>query len=120
MIDSGEFDDLVTKTYGRPYCFQQQDGCKSRGTHEITVPNEYPHDFEAETIPEVINGDVEGVSFAAWLKRSPLEWNGKEEGGNCLDLFWERNFYPSLEMIVDDLHSKGLLPAGKYTINIDW
>lgn len=120
MIDSGELDELISKTYGRPFCFQQQDGCKGRGTHQITVPTEYPYDFEAETIPEVINGDEEGVSFAAWLKRSPLEWSGKESGGNCLDLFWERNFYPSLDMVVNDLHSKGLLPAGEYTVNIDW
>lgn len=120
MIDSGEFDELVTKTYGRPFCFQQQDGCKSRGTEEITVPSLGPYDFEAQSIPEEINGEIEGVSFKAWLERSPSEWNGKEEDRSALDLFWERNFYPCIDMIVNDLHSKGLLAAGKYTINIDW
>lgn len=30
QIDVSDWDALVTKTYGRPYSFQQQDGCKER------------------------------------------------------------------------------------------
>lgn len=117
MIDVSDFDDLVTKTYGRTYSFQQQDGCKERGTVELTVPCDQ-NDFENDTVPEEINGDEMGVSFAAWLARDPKEWNGKER--NCIDLFWERNFYPTLESVANDLHAKGLLPAGEYVIDIDW
>ena len=36
------------------------------------------------------------------------------------ELWWERNFYPDVSMIINDLHSKGLLPAGDYSIDIDW
>ena len=39
MIELQDWDDLVEKTYGRPYSFQQQDDCKERGTHELTVPD---------------------------------------------------------------------------------
>ena len=29
-------------------------------------------------------------------------------------------FYPNFQMIANDLHEKGLLPAGEYSIDIDW
>jgi len=119
MIDSFEFDNLVKEVYGKPYCFQQQDGCKERGNHTITIPDGL-YDYESTLLPEVINGDEMGVSFAAWLARDPKEWNGKPEQAGSLSLFWERNFYPDVQMIANDLHSKGLIPAGDYTIEIDW
>jgi hypothetical protein len=121
MIDSSDWDDLVTKTYGKPYCFQQQDDCKSRGTENITVPCE-PEDYENDTIPEIVNGDKMGVSFKAWLERGPNQklTNKDDQESWSLDLWWERNFYPHVSMIINDLHAKGLLEAGSYTIDIDW
>lgn len=120
MIDVSEWDDLVTKTYGKPYNFQQQDDCKERGIHNLTVPSQRPYDYKNATVPEVINGREMGVSFSAWLARDPQEWNGKPEDSRYLDMFWERNFYPNVDMIANDLHARGLLPAGDYCINIDW
>ena len=35
-------------------------------------------------------------------------------------MFWERNFYPHVEMVMNDLHAKGLVEAGEYVIDIDW
>lgn len=119
VIEVSDWDDLVTKTYGRPYSFQQQDGCQSRGTCDITVPDG-ACDYENDTVPEEINGEDMGVSFAAWLARDTGEWNGDPDDAGSLDLFWERNFYPELQMVANDLHSKGLLPEGDYTIDIDW
>lgn len=126
-IDVQDFDKLVKETYGRPYMFQQQDGCKPRGVHKFTVPCENPEDYENETIPEKVNGYIRGVSFAAWLARDPKqplkfkdEWDETFDFSWRLDLCWERNFYPSLDMIVNDLHERGLLPAGKYQMVIDW
>lgn len=119
IIDVGDFDDLVEKTYGKPYNFQQQDDCKPRGTHHITVPDT-PYDFEKDTIPEEINGSEMGVSFAAWLARDPKEWNGAPGDKMFTEMFWQRNFYPNVQMIVNDLHAKGLFPAGEYVIEIDW
>ncbi len=119
VIRVWDWDELVIKTYGRPYNFQQQDGCKERQRFYITVPEE-AEDYENDTIPEKINGDEMGVSFAAWLSRDPKEWNGKANDVKFLDLFWNRNFYPNVQMIENDLHAKGLMPKGEYTIDIDW
>lgn len=120
MITCSDLDALVEKTYGRTYCFQQQDDCKDRGVENITVPVPNPYDFEATEIPEKINGDVMGVSFAAWLARDPDQGFADGSERNYLGMFWERNFYPSVDMVVNDLHQKGLLPAGDYAIKIDW
>lgn len=119
MIDVDALDSLVIKTYNKPYNFQQQDGCKDRQLVSITVPDK-ADDFENDTIPEVVNGSELGVSFAAWLARDPKEWQGSTSDANYVDMFWERNFYPDLQMLANDLHTKGLWPAGEYMINIDW
>ncbi len=122
QIDSFDFDELVRETYGRPYCFQQQDGCQSRGSVGIEVPSPWNQDFINDTIPEVVNGEKMGVSFKAWLERDPTkQLPGKDDNNShSLELFWHRNFYPDLHTIVNDLHEKGLIEAGEYEINIDW
>jgi len=129
MIDSDDLDDLIQETYNKPYCFQQQDGCKSRGTHTITVSKEdYNEDDDdyPDNIPFLINGEEMGVKFKTWLNTTPEDINKNNPesypksypGAN--NLFWERNFYPDIQHIVNDLCNKGLLEAGEYTINIDW
>lgn len=122
VISVQDWDDLVAETYKRPYSFQQQDGCKERGNFNITIPDG-AYDHENDTIPEEVNGDEMGVSFKAWLDRDPeqkldTEDNWEREYG--LELFWGRNFYPDVQMVANDLHSKGLIPAGEYVIEIDW
>lgn len=119
LIADGDWDSLVTNTYGKPYIFQQQDGCQDRGTVHLKVPDA-AYDFENDTLPEEINGEEMGVSFSAWLARDPKEWNGDPEDKNYVNMFWERNFYPELQTVANDLHAKGLLPAGEYVIEIDW
>jgi hypothetical protein len=122
VIDVSDWDELVEKTYGRPYSFQQQDGCKSRQHVGISVPSEYVDDFENDTVPEVVNHSEMGVSFKAWLERDPKQsLPGRDDKDNfSLVLWWERNFYPNVDMVINDLHSKGLLKAGEYEIDIDW
>ena len=120
MIDVQDWNGLVQETYGRTYNFQQQDGCKDRGTEQLRIPVEFPFDYENTTVPEVANAYEMGVSFKAWLERSPDKKLVKESGYDFTDLWWKRNFYPSVDMIANDLHAKGLLPAGKFLINIDW
>lgn len=115
-----DLDNLVIATYGKPYNFQQQDGCKERQRVRVTVPEEGGDGFENDTVPEIINGDEMGVSFAAWLARDPKEWNGAPEESRWVEMFWERNFYPDVQMVLNDLHEKGLIEAGNYTIDIDW
>lgn len=121
IIELQDWDNLVIETYNKPYSFQQQDGCKSRGTYDFELPNKWGIvDYENNTVPEVINGNDMGVSFKAWLERDPEEWNGKEDDKRFLDLFWDRNFYPDVSMIINDLYKKGLIEEGEYSINIDW
>jgi len=116
-IDSSDLDALVVATYGRPYCFQQ-DGCESCRTLQIQVPVPAPDDFENTSIPEVLNGSEQGVSFEAWLARDPTtfreEWEAWEN-----KLFWERSFFPSLDQILNDLHRRGLLDSGSYVLVIE-
>lgn len=121
VIELSEWDTLVEETYGRPYSFQQQDGCQSRGTVEITVPSE-ASDYERDSIPEEVNHETMGVSLKAWLARDPKQklTDPESQEAYCLQLWWERNFYPDIQMVANDLHAKGLLEAGEHTILIDW
>jgi len=125
LIDVQEWDKLVQDTYGKPYSFQQQNGCKDRGIQYLTVPSEVDYDDDYnDSIPEVVNHKEMGVKFAKWLERDPKQplkdEKGEREDQWGIDLWWERNFYPSPESVANDLHKKGLLEAGEYLINIDW
>ena len=122
IIDSFDLDALVLETYGKPYCFQQQDGCKPRGIEYISIPVKNPYDFKNNSLPFKINGDYMGVSFETWLNTTPEEINDKypEDYRGQNDLWWERNFYPNIDMIVNDLYNKGLIKEGEYLIEIDW
>lgn len=121
VIEVKEWDALVEKTYGRTYNLQQQDGCRNRGTIRLTVPDA-ENDYERESVPEKVNDETMGVSFKAWLARDPKQKlpSPDEQDGYCLRLWWERNFYPDVQMVANDLHAKGLLEAGTHTILIDW
>lgn len=124
VIDVSDWDQLVTETYGRPYSFQQQDDCKPRGREHLQAMSDpdLVYDFEAETVPEVVNGPKMGVSFAAWLARDPSQKIPSEGKFGCdfTDLWWDRNFYPTAESVAHDLVKRGLLEEGAYTIDIDW
>lgn len=121
VVDAQDWDKLVKKTYQRPYSFQQQDGCKPRGIFDLTVPNDESLDDEMnDSIPEVVNGNEMGVKFKAWLERDPNQLGGELKSDLDLKLFWQRNFYPDIYTIANDLYEKGLIEAGNYIINIDW
>lgn len=120
-IEVQDFDKLVVETYGRPYNFQQQNGCKPRGAVDATIPDQ-GDDYANDSIPERTNHECMGVSFAAWLARDPEQKlsNPDEQSDWELEMWWERNFYPDVSMVLNDLHEKGLIEAGEYIINIDW
>jgi hypothetical protein len=124
VIDSFDWDDLVRETYKKPYCFQQQDGCQSRGVVNITISKDdiEDYDFENDTLPFKINGNEMGVSFKGWLETSEEDINkdNPELYPNANKLFWSRNFYPALDVVANDLCKKGLIEPGDYVINIDW
>ena len=132
LISNSDWDNLVQSTYNRPYCFQQQEDCRDRGSYELTVPNYDFEDSGHDSIPEEVNGSVMCVKFNVWLSRDPNQFlnSSREDYGDesenlkmkkfHLELFWERNFYPELEMVANDLYEKGLLEAGEYLIDVDW
>ena len=119
VIEVRDWGKLVEETYGRPYSFQQQDGCKAREMFSLTVPSNDSDDEEMnDSIPEEVNGEQMGVKFKVWLERDPKIFSFDSDWENVL--FWERNFYPEIYIIANDLHKKGLIEAGEYSINIDW
>lgn len=121
MIEESDFSELVQSTYGKPYRFQQQSGCMDRGTFELKIPSEYTSEEEMyDEITEELNGELMGVKFEKWLERDPKQPVGEYTDQPFIDIFWERNFYPDIYTLVNDLHAKGLIEAGDYIINIDW
>lgn len=124
IIDVQDWDNLVQETYGKYYNFQQQDGCKPRGVVNITIPyTAYEEEEMNDSIPEEVNNeDYMGVKFDVWLARDIKQKlsNPKDQNDWSIELWWERNFYPNLQTVANDLHSKGLIEAGDYSINIDW
>lgn len=63
-----------------------------------------------------------GVKFKTWLDRDPkkLLKNKDDQNDFSLELFWDRNFYPDVQTVANDLHKKGLIEADDYIIDIDW
>lgn len=128
FIDVSDWDAFVQEVYDKPYNFQQQEGCRGRGVYRLDVPSDYGDDYEDSLeIPYEINGDEMGVKFEVWrdtpLKeiKTNLKNAMKDEYTNySLQCFYERNFYPCLGALVNDLHAKGLLPEGEYAIIVDW
>ena len=120
VIEVQDWDALVTEVYGRPYSFQQQDGCKSRGIFYLEVPYDDDDDDYEDDIPEEVNGIEMGVSFEVWKSRDPLAPVGSSHDQFDIKLFWYRNFYPSIFKVANDLLAKGKIEAGSYIIKIDW
>jgi len=86
----------------------------------LQIPVEDPEDFENDSVPEKVNHSEMGVSFQAWLDRDPKQLlvNRDDKLGLCL--WWDRNFYPNIDMIANDLYNRGLIESGNYLIDIDW
>lgn len=113
LIWESELSELVRETYGRPYRLQQQGDCMAQDSMlRATVPDDgwfsiddEPH-FE-EWKARDVNLQPEGV--ADWSEHS---WRR--------DLWWDRKFYPHYQVVLNDLHARGLLEAGDYVIHVYW
>ena len=116
VVSDTDFDALVEQTYGKKYCFQQQEGCRDRGQYSFSVPDKYAEDYENEEIEIRVNGEEMGVSFKAWLEQDENFFVDEFHDR----LFWYRNFYPSFEVVVNDLYEKGLIEAGEYLLDVAW
>lgn len=134
IIEQSDWNKFVENTYKRHYNFQQQEGCKERGIYTLTIPSKTTNDFSNDTLDDIVNGNKMGVSLKGWLEADPTkpvkykEYNQTTKEFEIkttseqymIKLWWSRNFYPSIEMIANDLYQKGLIEKGDYTINIDW
>ena len=120
VISVQDWNKLVQETYGRPYNFQQQEGCQDRGMRQFIVPELDQEADMADEISEREEDQEMGVKFQVWLIRDPkAPVNGKTQE-YIVNSWWERTFYPDLQTVANDLHEKGLIEAGDYSIEIDW
>ena len=61
VIQVQDWDKLVSDVYGKPYSFQQQNGCQPRGTFNLSIPSDDTLDDEMnDEIPEVSNPNYGG------------------------------------------------------------
>lgn len=121
VIDEYDWNQLVIKTYGKPYTFQQQEGCMANNTFfELSIPCEFTNDENMhEEIPEDINGENMGVKFKTWLARDPKQSVDGDDTGWMISLFWDRNFYPDIYTLANDMYEKGVIEKGEYLIKIE-
>jgi hypothetical protein len=122
-ISLRDWNSFIKEVYGKPYSFQQQEGCRSKGYFYIHIP-EFPpeekEDYGYEYDPATPEKSLQGVPLDVWLARDPnLPFNGQEYDIQ-LEFWWHRNFYPWIEELCDDLSKKNLLEPGDYAIIIDW
>ena len=84
------------------------------------VPD-FAKDFKSDEVPENLDKkDQTGVSFKAWLNRDPKMKLEKQKYDFELGMWWERNFYPNLQILANDLYKKGVIEADNYTINANY
>lgn len=122
VIDGYDWNRLVIKTYGKPYALQQQEGGMENNTFfELSIPCEFTNDENMhEEIPEDINGENMGVKFKTWLARDPKQPIKGDNTGWMINRFWDRNFYPDIYTLANDMYEKGVIEKGEYIIKIDW
>lgn len=122
-IEESEWSRFVSEVYKRPYSFQQQGGCMDRGIYTLIVPTDDLDDCNNQTAEECCEND-DGVAFIEWVNRDPELPVPSTDTLNrdkwYINLWWERNFYPNIDMVANDLYKKGLLEEGEYVIIIDW
>lgn len=123
-IDVQDWDNFITNTYWKTYSFQQQDWCKDRWMESFYASKTKWDSYNNDSIPFKVNWSIMGVSLDAWLKmdKETVRTNlpADEKKDYCIDLFFERNFYPHIEELANDLCKKWLLEEWEYAIEIDW
>jgi hypothetical protein len=112
LIWESDFSELVRKVYGRPYQFQQQEGCRGQETiYKFSVP------------AQPIGDHYQAVPMQQWLEATPpppAEPGKYDSARYTEELRWDREFYPEMEEVVNDLHQKGLIDPGEYALHIWW
>ncbi len=119
LINERDWSELVSAVYGRPYRFQQQEGCRDLGTYyRFTAPPPYTDDeYMNDEVQESLHSEKKGVKFKVWLGRNVAETFAKK---STMDIWWKRVFYPDVNAVVNDLYKMGWIEPGNYIICIDW
>lgn len=60
-----------------------------------------------------------GVKFETWLARDPKQSVDGDDTGWMINLFWDRNFYPDIYTLANDMYEKGVIEKGEYLIKIE-
>lgn len=114
---------FIKEIYGKPYSFQQQEGCRDKGIYTIYIPETLPkenEDYGYDYDPSTPEKELCGVPLTVWLSRDPKQPLEGQKYDFELEIWWFRQFYPYIEELEEDLARKGLLDPGEYTIIIDW
>lgn len=111
LIHELKLSELIRETYRRPYQLQQQGDMMGQNEMlRVTVPQE-PDDLDLPSLEEWSARDVND---------QPEGQDDWEQYPWVRDLWWEREFYPDYQEVLNDLHARGLLPAGDYVIHVWW
>ncbi len=98
------FSEFVSEYYQRPYRLQQQGEMMGQNT------------FVNETVGSY-DWDEVGVASA---EEEMAEWLAVDHTAYKYRFEFEREHYPSLEVVLWDLYRKGAIPAGTYHIYCWW
>ena len=125
VISDANWSRFVSETYGRPYWFSYQRWRDQgeKGLYRFTLPLEDIEEFDEHgecDVEDIPKPKWFGVKFEYWLERDPKKPLVGQTKDEQLEDWWENSFYPSHEVIANDLFNKGILEAGDYAIGVDW
>lgn len=101
LIWEKDFSELVAKTYGRPYRYQQQNLDGQETIFKFSVLKEYDDSSVSVASDEI----------TTWLN-DPREFK--------YDFEYERESYPDFYLLLIDLKQRGLIEPGDYALHIWW
>lgn len=73
---------------------------------------------DIEAYEALKNSSISNKSF--YDPNNESNKKSREVGGLLNTLWWEREFYPDLNELLDDMLSRGLIEEGEYEMEIDW
>lgn len=120
VIHYSDWNEFIYSIYKLPYNYQQQNDCQNKSI-EISIPRDILDNWDdgADSIPYEVNGEEMCVKFDTWKNSDFKEMCKHFDGEWRARLFYERNFYPDINPLLDDLYKRGLLEEGEYLILVD-
>ena len=129
VIDEQEFSEMVSELYGRPYSLQQAEELGQDSIRQVDSEDEVSEEeqqaFEAWRDRELNNVPNSRYEFYKELhERDPATYPllpaTLSEGEIGWDTWWEREFSPPLQPLINDLCERGKLPRGRYRMHVQW